>query len=281
MHSVVLADQVDWDGWRSRARALALQAVPPEEVLWSVGATEDLFAEPLCGAEPAPGAGGFSVPRAFVELAQTVIQARDPERFALLYALLYRIRTTAHLLQMAADPQVSRATRLAQSVRRDSHKMRAFVRFRQVGEAHVAWFEPEHHIVEANAEFFVRRFATVRWSILTPYRSVHWDGATLRLAPGADPADVPNDDALEAYWRVYYAAIFNPARLKVAAMTSEMPRKYWKNLPETQAVPELVRTARERERRMVEEPVISPDRKPTVRPAHAGSGEALSALRRA
>jgi len=140
--------------------------------------------------------------------------------------------------------------------------MRAFVRFRVVeepeGTRHVAWFEPDHYIVEANAAFFVRRFATMTWSILTPYRSAHWDGAAVRFAPGADRADVPDDDSLEVYWRAYFSAIFNPARLKIGAMTSEMPRKYWRNLPEAAVVTELIRTAAGRTASMVDSPVISP-----------------------
>ena len=58
---------------------------------------------------------------------------------------------------------------LARTVRRDIHKMRAFVRFREVTDAEgprfVAWFEPEHHIVRANARFFVDRFAAMLRSI--------------------------------------------------------------------------------------------------------------------
>jgi DNA polymerase len=159
--------------------------------------------------------------------------------------------------------------RLAQAVRRDTHKMRAFLRFREVNEdgaiRYVAWFEPDHYIVEANAAFFVRRFATMVFSILTPYRSLHWDGENVHLAPGAQKADVPDDDALEAYWRAYFSSIFNPARLKISAMTSEMPKKYWHNLPEAAAIPDLIREARARTEQMVETPVISPDR-PTRRP---------------
>ena len=44
---------------------------------------------------------------------------------------------------------------MEKAVRRDIHKMRAFVRFRKIGEGdderYVAWFEPEHFIVERNA----------------------------------------------------------------------------------------------------------------------------------
>jgi DNA polymerase len=259
----ILSHVVDFEGWRGHARSLALNGIPPEQTTWSVQETTDLFAE----TAPPSATGTFNVPRAFVELAQTAIQANDPERFALLYTLLWRIhRGQPHLLEDAADPLVQRVMRLAQSVRRDTHKMRAFVRFREVVEdgvtRYVGWFEPEHYIVEANAAFFVRRFATMTWSILTPYRSAHWDGETLRLGAGAQKSDVPDDDRLETYWRAYFSSIFNPARLKVSAMTSEMPRKYWRNLPEAVAIPELIRQSRERTQTMLEAPTISPERAP-------------------
>jgi uracil-DNA glycosylase len=47
-------------------------------------------------------------------------------------------------------------------------------------------------------------------------------------------------------------------------MTTEMPRKYWKNLPEAAAIPELIRSAQGRVDSMVDQPVISPPR-PTGR----------------
>jgi DNA polymerase len=281
MRSLILAHEVDFEGWRRAARALALEGVPPEQTVWSVGEASDLFAEP---SEPAP-AGAFTVSRGLVQLAETAIQARDPARFAHLYALIWRFhRGEKSLLEDAADPLVQRVQRLAQSVRRDTHKMRAFVRFREVAEdgatRYVAWFEPEHFIVEANAPFFVRRFATMTWSILTPYRSAHWDGTTLRMGVGANASDVPDDDALADYWRTYFASIFNPARLKIGAMTSEMPKKYWKNLPEAAAIPELVRAARARTDAMVETPVISPERHTRRRPdaSPASPATPLSAL---
>ena len=261
----MLEHETDWAGWRAAARSLALEGVAPEQVQWSVSAIDDLFT----GPPPAATTGAFTLPRALVSLAETVIQANDPARFALLYGLVWRAHRQGekHLLEQVTDPDVLRATALEKSVRRDTHKMRAFVRFREVsgeteGTRHVAWFEPDHYIVEANAPFFVRRFATMVWSILTPYRAVHWDGTTLAFTPGASKADVPDDDKLEAYWRAYYSSIFNPARLKIGAMTSEMPRKYWKNLPEAAAIPELIRTAAGRVDRMVDDPMISPERPP-------------------
>jgi uracil-DNA glycosylase family protein len=180
-------------------------------------------------------------------------------------------RGEKHILEQVTDPEVLRARRLAQAVRRDTHKMRAFLRFREVTDdgvtRHVGWFEPSHFIVEANAGFFVRRFASMQWSILTPYRSVHWDGKELRFAAGADPADVPDDDRLAEVWRVYFGAIFNPARLKPQAMRSEMPRKYWRNLPEAADIPEMIRTAPARAAAMVERAMLPAE--PRRGPMHA------------
>jgi len=258
MRVVTLPQPDDFDAWRDAARALAADSVPAEDVVWQVGdAPGDLFA---AAAAPAPAAAAgtpaLSVPRAFIDLARTVVLARDPERFALLYTALTRLRREPKLVEDHADPLVRRLERIAKDVRRDIHKMRAFLRFREVEEAdgasrYVAWFEPDHHIVRANAAFFVNRFASMRWSILTPEVALHWDGKALSEGPGAVKAEAPDGDPTEEVWKTYYASIFNPARVKIGAMLKEMPRKYWKNMPETALVPQLIAGAQARESGMI------------------------------
>ncbi len=252
MRSVRLDAEDDFEGWRSAARALAGAGVPASEIAWRVGEAGDLFA---AEAPPLPAAAPFPVPRAFLELAEVAICHSDLERFALLYALLLRIRENPRAIDDAADPLLRRIEAMAKAVRRDVHKMHAFVRFREVeaagAERFVAWFEPEHHIVRRAAPFFARRFANMDWSILTPELSAHFDGGTLGFGPGAARSDAPGGDPVEAVWKTYYASIFNPARLKIGAMTKEMPRKYWKNMPETALVGELIAGAQAREAGMV------------------------------
>jgi DNA polymerase len=65
-------------------------------------------------------------------------------------------------------------------------------------------------------------------------------------------SDAPGGDPLEAMWKTYYSSIFNPARLKVGAMLKEMPKKYWRNMPETSLVAPLIAGARNRELDMIE-----------------------------
>ena len=74
------------------------------------------------------------------------------------------------------------------------HKRKAFARFRAVpGEtdAFLAWFAPEYFIVDRVASFFVRRFAGIRWAIVTPYRRAPWDGEALVLGAGGRREEAP------------------------------------------------------------------------------------------
>src|SRR5690242_14485136 len=247
MHHIILDHETDFDDWRQAARNLALAGVTPTGVTWSVKGNDDLFAS---AATPLPSHSPdetFTVSAKFVELAKIAILHRDPQRFALLYRLLWRLRGHHDLLDIATDPDVARIAAMAKAVRRDEHKMHAFVRFREIGreqKSHfVAWFEPEHHIVELAAPFFARRFADMPWSILTPDLCAHWDGHAVSITPGVSQSEAPTADRLEETWRSYYASIFNPARLKVAAMRNEMPKKYWRNLPEASLIKPLIEGA--------------------------------------
>ncbi|MEX0341554.1 MAG: UdgX family uracil-DNA binding protein, partial [Erythrobacter sp.] len=263
-YTVQLPEPDDFDFWRERARALVQCEVPPDRIAWvEPGGSGDLFAHgerrmpvPPVDAKP------VRANRRFVSLARNAILHSDPERFALLYRLLWRLQASPRMMEDKADLDVRRVEELAKNVRRDSHKMHAFVRFRLVeseddnggaDEHYVAWFEPDHHILRANAGFFMRRFSNMRWSILTPRGSLHWDGETMSEGPPAERSDAPGGDPMEDLWRSYYASIFNPARLKVGAMLKEMPRKYWKNMPEASLIPELVAGAQGREAKMVEQ----------------------------
>jgi len=268
--SITLASPTDFAGWRDAARTLVVNHISPKAILWSVAgmadATDLFAAAPEATPLPAiPHGTELRVPKRFVELAEAVICHSDPARFAFLYRMLWRLQHDPHLLSVATDSDVRRLEEMEKSVRRDIHKMRAFVRFRRIGEGeterYVAWFEPEHFIVERNAPFFVRRFTGMRWTILTPYASADWDGERIAIGPGAAKSDAPSEDAEEGLWKVYFASIFNPARLKVKAMTAEMPKKYWRNLPEASLIPDMIAGAENAAREMIE-------RTPTMPAAH-------------
>jgi probable DNA metabolism protein len=247
-HHVALDPGADFAGFRDAARRLLVAQIPPEEVTWDATGSRSLFGDQLVG-----DAAACSLPRGVVELIQDAICHRDFQRYAFCYALIWRVQHGERaLLDVASDPLVHRLLRLRQAVHRDRHKMHAFLRFRAVGEdRYVAWYEPEHFILEAAAPFFVERFASLLWAIVTPIGSLHWDRETLRVGEPGRRADVPADDAFEPAWRAYYESVFNPARTNPAAMRRHMPKKFWQNMPETAAVPTLLREAMSRVDAMV------------------------------
>ncbi|KJC49393.1 DNA polymerase [Bradyrhizobium sp. LTSP885] len=248
MHIMMLDNDTDFDGWRKAARRLALNDVKPADVTWTVRNEAELFAASSVNgfsANDLPDAphAGFNVSATFVELARTAILHRNGDRFALLYRLLWRLRSHHDLLGTTTDPDVAEVNAMARAVYRDIDRMHAHLRFREIGreqKAHyVAWFEPEHRIVEAAAPFFASRFADMPWSILTPDVSAHWDGHAISITSGVDKSEVPTEDRLEETWRRHYTGIFNPARLKVM----EAQHSYWRNLPEDSIIRPLLEDA--------------------------------------
>ncbi len=218
MHHITLGSETDFDGWRRAARSFVVNNVKPSDVTWRVDSNTPEPVRPSAAPLETPD-NTFSVSAKFVVLAQSAILHRDPERFAILYRLLWRLRGDHDLLGVADDPDVALVSAMAKAVHRDRHRMQAVIRFREIGREqkshYVAWFEPKHHIVAAAAPFFASRFADMPWSILTPDVCAHWDGHAVAITPGIE---APGEDRLEETWRRTYANIFNPARLKTALL---------------------------------------------------------------
>jgi probable DNA metabolism protein len=249
--------------WRSKARELLKQGIPPGQVHWGDASQgQSLLQEESAQYVVSPQTE-IKVPPDFLTLAASVCAHTDDRRHAILYRLLYRLTLGGerHLLKLPSDPDTRQCQAWAKAIGRDIHKMHAFVRFRLIGqndatgrEQFVAWFEPEHRIVRLATPFFEKRFAGMDWSILTPDECAHWDGSKLTFTPGLDRSQAPSADAHDDLWRTYYRSIFNPARLKVQAMQSEMPQKYWKNLPEAQIIRDLISGSQEWVQDMLETP---------------------------
>lgn len=294
----------DVDAWRSVARDLLREHVRPEAITWRLSSDvqENLLSESHVFETRAttPSANGDPrVSREFMRMATSVACHSNSARWDALYRALFRLtHGEPALLDVATDPDVHRLFVMDKAVRRDVHKMHAFVRFRAVSllqayptpddsarndhafvsetcseeprpekqhnhTHYVAWFEPQHHILRHGTAFFARRFPSMRWSILTPAQCVHWDGSVLQFTPGVSRANAPQSDELEDLWRSYYAHIFNPARVAVGTMQAEMPRRYWKNLPEAGLISQLTREAPARVltmlRQLDEAPADMPD----------------------
>jgi len=215
MPRIVLKSETDWDGWRLAARTLILAGVEPHTLTWAVGSEPEGLPE---------ASGTFHVPRSLVSLASLAIQAREPDRFGLLYSLFWRVNAGEKLMEDETDPDLALARRMALAVRADAHRMRTALRFLPVadedgGTRFLGWFEPAHFVLPANAQLLTRRHPKLAWSIVTPEGAAHWDGSSLLFGSGLRHA--ADDEALQAWWERHRRLLLEQATPEISVPEAE------------------------------------------------------------
>ena len=252
MQTVVFSP--DFESWRKVARPYLEADILPQDIIWSEEnhPQSELFLSSESKPVSSKDTRRILISAEVIKKAKTASFNRDQKKWALFYRIFYRMsHGEPKLPSFFTDSDVQLLESMAHSVRKDLHKMHAFVRFRETqdesGEKRfVAWYRPDHPLLKLGAPFFERRFPAMNWSIFTEDESAHWDQKKLTFGPGISQSQCPNPDDVEALWKTYYAATFNPARIKLKTMQKEMPTRYWKTLPETEQIPKLLADAPER-----------------------------------
>ena len=216
---VKLAGSTDLAGFRAEVGHLLAQQVPPEEVQWELQPPADPFTDPQLPQASRPRnvarAATAIVPASFTRLCEFVVLHRDPERFSLLYRLLWRLVHEPQLRNDPLDADVLQAQHMAHAVRRDIHKMKANLRLQAIRDGHgrpleVGCYEPAHHVVEAAAPWLCKRMAAPRWVLFTPERSVRCEEGRLLFGPGVPASELPAGEGAAAQWLACYERVFAP-----------------------------------------------------------------------
>jgi DNA polymerase len=190
---VPLPRQVDVAGFHSEATRLLAQQVPPQDVHWSAAPAQSVDEEPLDGERAAirNRAARAIIPQSFIRMSELVVLHRDPERFDLLYRSLWRLVYEPELKRDFTDDDMARLRQMAQAVRRDIQKMKSRLQFRPMAcrgrPVSVAWFEPAHYVAELVGAWLATQEPGRHWILLTPDRSLRWDGVRLLSAPAVAP----------------------------------------------------------------------------------------------
>lgn len=239
----------DFEEWKARARKSLYIGLSPKHICWSTeGNSLDLGFSKNVWVEKRTQ---IKVPQQFLDIAQTVACHSDESKWDLLYRMLWRLtHEESKLMSIQCDDDVIKMNLMRKQVSRDIHKMTAFVRFRKIEgadfEQYMAWHIPDHFIIKRASSFFIRRFGSIHWSILTPKGSMLWDTKEIYFGEAVFDDPFQGKDSVETLWKTYYASVFNPARIKVNAMKKEMPVRYWKTLPEAELIPKLLKQAPKR-----------------------------------
>lgn len=250
---------VDFDGsfagWREAARAQLKQGMAPHQLNWTEGASSepDLFGLLAIPSQPSTAQAGLRIPRLLLEQLESAARFRCRNRWALLYRILWRVAQGDQAAMLAGDIDGSELHRRLKAVRREAHHLHAFLRFKPcqtaaTGPELVAWHEPAHDILPSAAEHFSERLGRQSWLIATPDDGVYWDGHQLHYQrPCPQPWQrlaQETDDQHADLWLAYYGSTFNPSRLNRSVLQTNMPVRFWRNLPEGPLIPRLMTQAR-------------------------------------
>jgi probable DNA metabolism protein len=238
--------------WRDHARALFLSEVAPHDVNW---ASDDESAGLFDDAPPywpIDSTRQIRVPKLLLDELEMAARYRVENRWSLLYRVLWRVAQGDTTARLVGDTDGSELHARIKAVRRETHHLHAFLRFiplePSAGPTHVGWFEPAHDVLPWAAEHFAERMGENCWLIATPEDGAYWDGQQMYYVRPCPP--MWRQLALEAkdpggnLWKAYYESTFNPARLNRSVMESNLPVRFWKNLPEGMLIPQLMSRAR-------------------------------------
>jgi len=284
--------------WRRAARALLRQGVEPSQIEWvesgnkaaahsgddgngsatgqvvqssaasaaervsSATAADVPNAEPACTTAGSVGTGASAapaIPRELLSWLKTAACVRAPDRWSLLYRVLWRWTRGERTVLDLNDPDGSLLDQRIRTIEHETEDLLTLTLFRRRDPSmgppeFVGWYEPHHDLLERAAVRFAARMGDSTWMLATPHGAVFWNGMLLRIdQPGAEeyeqttqalPASAMTGEAVtsmptEALWLAYYASAFNGAPLPV-------PLRYWRMPPAGPPLP--ARLARERSR---------------------------------
>ena len=108
-----------FESWQSAARSLLREGIAPDDAQWNDGSIVQSSLLTLTPARPVEPATEYRVPARFIELAHRAAAHADPQRWALMYRVLWRlVRENHELLNAERDADVARFMQLAEPTAR-------------------------------------------------------------------------------------------------------------------------------------------------------------------
>jgi probable DNA metabolism protein len=150
------------------------------------------------------------------------------------------LQVGSRLGNMLGHERVAPVNALARTVAREAHRMKGFVRFREVRDGfYYAPLEPDHDVLPLIARHFVDRFHNQHWVIhdLRRGRGIIYDAGrrgwmltdiVLDGVPGLTEREID----FQALWRRCFEQLVVRERLNLKLQSSRLPRKHRRHLVE-------------------------------------------------
>lgn len=147
-----------------------------------------------------------------------------------------------------ADPVILKISQVVKMVRREKHRMDAFVRFKQTKEGvYFATIEPDYNVLPLNISHFKNRYADQEWIIYDLKRNygVHYNLKDVNFIEVSFNKDSlketkqslffsENELAFQELWKNYFKSTNISSRKNMKLHVRHIPKRYWKYLSEKQ-----------------------------------------------
>ncbi|QKJ33126.1 TIGR03915 family putative DNA repair protein [Mucilaginibacter mali] len=168
----------------------------------------------------------------------------DGEDNTLLGYIRYVFDAGQNIEEDYGNKYVMRVSEIVRMVRREKHRMEAFIRFRKLrDETFYAGIEPDFNVLPLLIEHFKSRYADQKWIIYDLRRryGVYYDLHDTQYI-SLEHADVKAANVISAYtsdenlyqdmWKNYFKSVNIPARKNSKLHLMHVPKRYWRHLTE-------------------------------------------------
>lgn len=169
----------------------------------------------------------------------------DNEENNLLGYIRYVFDSTDNIEDDYGNRYVMRLSEIIRMMRREKHRMEAFVRFQKLkDETYYASVEPDFNVLPLLIRHFKNRYADQKWMIYDIKRGygIYYDThdtqfITLDFATASKPDDVisaytEDESIYQHLWKNYFHSVNIPARKNTKLHVRHIPKRYWKHLTE-------------------------------------------------
>lgn len=168
----------------------------------------------------------------------------DGEHNMLLGYIRYVFDAGHNIEEDYGNKYVMRISEIVRMVRRERHRMEAFIRFQKLrDETFYAAIEPDFNVLPLLIKHFKDRYADQRWIIYDIRRKygVHYDLHDTQYislnfsevsAANVVSAYTEDEDLYQVLWKNYFKSVNIPARKNTKLHLMHIPKRYWKHLTE-------------------------------------------------
>jgi probable DNA metabolism protein len=169
----------------------------------------------------------------------------ENEESAIVGFIRYVFDTDVNVEEDYGNKYVMRLSEILKMVRREKHRMEAFIRFQKLkDETYYAAIEPDFNVLPLIIRHFKNRYTDQKWIIYDIKRryGIHYDlhdtqYITLDFSEVNKPADVisaftEDEKIYQQLWKSYFTSVNIVAKKNTRLHLRHIPKRYWRHLTE-------------------------------------------------